>query len=367
MSNSEGIPIRRLVINDPKDMPLHYGETPGGSIYSTTPGGTRIYYDRTFLLSRRDSPLTRSPPSKLPYIPEVTLIPDPSKGDSSGSNSTNQDETSEQQKSPLTKKEFIYEIYFVFLSFIRLLLIKILPIWDWTTIYTSACFVNNPFFNNSLELSECDKCINTTGVLRESNVTFFNFTKTVYLKHLPVIVDDATQTWTATRKLNLKKLFKLYVEDPILSEHDLCRFESNIRLYNQPGGADRLFNDYLSNTRRPFMAQWNNCKRETLKVLRSYYSKPYFLPASVGQTLMGNWFFVSFGLHKETEPLQKIPLGENWVWIAQLQGAGRIELRPKYPCENLCKIIDAIELNHGDLSTYLNLFIHIYTMHFTSH
>ncbi|CAF1058950.1 unnamed protein product [Adineta ricciae] len=105
MSNSEGIPIRRLVINDPKDMPLHYGETPGGSIYSTTPGGTRIYYDRTFLLSRRDSPLTRSPPSKLPYIPEVTLIPDPSKGDSSGSNSTNQDETSEQQKSPLTKKD----------------------------------------------------------------------------------------------------------------------------------------------------------------------------------------------------------------------------------------------------------------------
>lgn len=91
MSSTEGIPIRRLVVHDPKDMPLHYGETPGGSIFSTTPGGmfiasflffsfrflkkqficlgTRIYYDRAFLLSRRDSPLTRSPP-KLPYIPE---------------------------------------------------------------------------------------------------------------------------------------------------------------------------------------------------------------------------------------------------------------------------------------------------------
>jgi hypothetical protein len=39
MSSRDGIPIRRLVINDPKDMPVHYGETPGGSIYSTTPGG----------------------------------------------------------------------------------------------------------------------------------------------------------------------------------------------------------------------------------------------------------------------------------------------------------------------------------------
>ncbi|CAF3245398.1 unnamed protein product [Rotaria socialis] len=78
MSSTEGIPIRRLVVHDPKDMPLHFGETPGGSIFSTTPGGTRIYYDRAFLLSRRDSPMTRSPPH-LPYIPEVTLIPEPEK------------------------------------------------------------------------------------------------------------------------------------------------------------------------------------------------------------------------------------------------------------------------------------------------
>jgi len=81
MSSTEGIPIRRLVVHDPKDMPLHYGETPGGSVFSTTPGGTRIYYDRAFLLSRRDSPMTRSPPN-LPFIPEVTLIPEPSKSGS---------------------------------------------------------------------------------------------------------------------------------------------------------------------------------------------------------------------------------------------------------------------------------------------
>lgn len=88
MSSTEGIPIRRMVVHDPKDMPLHYGETPGGSIFSTTPGGTRIYYDRAFLLSRRDSPMTRSPPH-LPFIPEVTLIPDPNKNDDSGDNGTN--------------------------------------------------------------------------------------------------------------------------------------------------------------------------------------------------------------------------------------------------------------------------------------
>ncbi|CAF1381329.1 unnamed protein product [Didymodactylos carnosus] len=125
---SEGIPIRRLTVHDPSEMPLSYGTTPGGSIFSTTPGGTRIYYDRQFLLSRRDSPLTRSPPVNLPFIPEVTLIPNPagsgtgtlqngtagsnkkipslsvtslsenSKHNSSGNNNTNQPQQQQQQQ-----------------------------------------------------------------------------------------------------------------------------------------------------------------------------------------------------------------------------------------------------------------------------
>lgn len=108
MSSTEGIPIRRLVVNDPKDMPLHYGETPGGSIFSTTPGGSRIYYDRAFLLSRRDSPMTRSPPS-LPFIPEVTLIPEPEKSNNVVENGVKTDKkertNSSVEKSNLSTSE----------------------------------------------------------------------------------------------------------------------------------------------------------------------------------------------------------------------------------------------------------------------
>uniref|UniRef100_A0A7N9AV05 Eukaryotic translation initiation factor 4E-binding protein 1-like n=1 Tax=Mastacembelus armatus TaxID=205130 RepID=A0A7N9AV05_9TELE len=48
-----------------------YSSTPGGTLFSTTPGGTRIIYDRKFLLQCRTSPLTRTPPN-LPDIPGVT-------------------------------------------------------------------------------------------------------------------------------------------------------------------------------------------------------------------------------------------------------------------------------------------------------
>jgi hypothetical protein len=48
----------------------------------------------------------------------------------------------------------------------------------------------------------------------------------------------------------------LFIEDSILAEYDLCYFEANIRNYNQPGGADKLFNDYLNGKRRSFVVHW---------------------------------------------------------------------------------------------------------------
>ncbi|KAL1771451.1 eukaryotic translation initiation factor 4E-binding protein 1 [Sigmodon hispidus] len=39
---------------------------------STTPGGTRIIYDRKFLMECRNSPVAKTPPKDLPAIPGVT-------------------------------------------------------------------------------------------------------------------------------------------------------------------------------------------------------------------------------------------------------------------------------------------------------
>ncbi|CAF3457638.1 unnamed protein product [Rotaria sp. Silwood1] len=76
-------------------MTLHNEETARGNIYSTTPDGTRIYYDRTFLLSRRESPMTRSLPLNFSYIPEVTLIPEPYSNRTSVDNGINTNDTAE--------------------------------------------------------------------------------------------------------------------------------------------------------------------------------------------------------------------------------------------------------------------------------
>ncbi|ESO87446.1 hypothetical protein LOTGIDRAFT_220154 [Lottia gigantea] len=63
---------RRVILHDAAHMPNDYSSTPGGTIFSTTPGGTRIVYDRAFLLQCRNSPLTKSPPPNMAKIPGVT-------------------------------------------------------------------------------------------------------------------------------------------------------------------------------------------------------------------------------------------------------------------------------------------------------
>ncbi|NXX97883.1 4EBP3 protein, partial [Centropus bengalensis] len=55
-------------------IPEGYSSTPGGTIYSTTPGGSRITYDRKFLLECKNSPVARTPPCCLPQIPGVTSL-----------------------------------------------------------------------------------------------------------------------------------------------------------------------------------------------------------------------------------------------------------------------------------------------------
>ncbi|XP_041706724.1 eukaryotic translation initiation factor 4E-binding protein 1 [Coregonus clupeaformis] len=71
-TTSRAIPTSHpVIINDVALMPQEYSTTPEGTLFSTTPGGTRIIYDRKFLLECRTSPLTRTPPC-LPDIPGVT-------------------------------------------------------------------------------------------------------------------------------------------------------------------------------------------------------------------------------------------------------------------------------------------------------
>ncbi|XP_066246272.1 eukaryotic translation initiation factor 4E-binding protein [Euwallacea similis] len=68
IKSTEAIPIKRVLVNDPSEMPSCCSETPGGTAFSTTPGGTKILYEKRFLLNLRNSPISQTPPTN--DIPE---------------------------------------------------------------------------------------------------------------------------------------------------------------------------------------------------------------------------------------------------------------------------------------------------------
>lgn len=51
---------------------VEISQSVGGTLYGTTPGGTRIKYDKDHLMYLRFSPQSKTPPRNFPVIPGVT-------------------------------------------------------------------------------------------------------------------------------------------------------------------------------------------------------------------------------------------------------------------------------------------------------
>ncbi|XP_035167767.1 eukaryotic translation initiation factor 4E-binding protein 2-like [Oxyura jamaicensis] len=71
-SQSRAIPTRTVALSDATQLPPAHCTPAGGSLPAPAWGGTRIIYDRKFLLDRRNSPMAQTPPCHLPDIPGVT-------------------------------------------------------------------------------------------------------------------------------------------------------------------------------------------------------------------------------------------------------------------------------------------------------
>ncbi|KAI7863312.1 eukaryotic translation initiation factor 4E binding protein-domain-containing protein [Spinellus fusiger] len=69
---SAAIPVAIRRNNLDVSLPSNYSTTPSGTIYSSTPGGTRVIYDRDTLLALSSSQLAQTPPVGMAYVAGVT-------------------------------------------------------------------------------------------------------------------------------------------------------------------------------------------------------------------------------------------------------------------------------------------------------
>ena len=68
-SGVHSIPIPVSSRQSPGDDSMSSSSSSSPSSLSSSPGGSKIVYERSFLINMRNSPLARTPPRNLPNIP----------------------------------------------------------------------------------------------------------------------------------------------------------------------------------------------------------------------------------------------------------------------------------------------------------
>lgn len=144
------------------------------------------------------------------------------------------------------------------------------------------------------EPENCDFCTSITSVNKISNISpsefYDQYTKLVK----PAVVTDATENWPASKRFNFN-FFKNLYENVKLDENigKNCQFFPYQTEFKSLAEVFRM-SEARANLRpgeKPWYVGWNNCNDNAGKILRQYYSKPYFF-GNHSENIAMSWIFM---------------------------------------------------------------------------
>ncbi|CAL1685504.1 unnamed protein product [Lasius platythorax] len=233
-----------------------------------------------------------------------------------------------------------------FTALSRLLLIKVLPIWNWQPLYYENCMINNPFYNDyTITEEDCVTCEALETIDRLSDVRYRNLVDNYLSRDAPAIITDAMDSWAVmnTDYFWFDNITHLYLENERLMETVPCALTSNLRT----GSSDLAA--FLRRVHAPEVAKWfvhwQNCDINAVKVLRKYYQRPYFLSSTVSPAHF-NWVLMSSDYNSPS--YKKVELDSGLIALAQLRGATQLRLTPINPCNSSCPELIA-DLHQGEM------------------
>lgn len=248
-----------------------------------------------------------------------------------------------------TSEAYMYKNHFHALS--RLAMIKLLPFWDWTSMFYKSCLISNPFFkSSSLDMKDCISCESFEKIERISEVSFNNLVDDYISRDLPVIVEDAMFSWPImnTDYFYFQNITDAYLNNEKLYDTVPCVLVSNIRT----GSNDLL--PFLKRIKNPradkWFVHWQNCDINAVKALRKFYQRPYFLSTSVAPAHF-NWILMSSDY--KTNLYKKLELDSGLIILAQLRGSTSFKLIPHHPCNETCpQLVE--NLKEGEMLVFTN-------------
>ncbi|CAL1528422.1 unnamed protein product [Lymnaea stagnalis] len=220
--------------------------------------------------------------------------------------------------------------------------IQILPLWDWTQLYHSPCWVNNPLYVvTGLQLSDCEICEAVDRVSKVSQVNGRQLMDEFIKRDVPVIVTDGLKDWPLAKNMTILKLAETYRGNTALNQHDSCGFSSSVK----NGDHMKVLSLARVNKLDKFYAHWKNCNFEAAKAFRKLYQRPYFLPSSVS-LLPTSW--VSISANYSSRLYKPVDMTWDLLLFMQVKGKSRVKLQPWEPCTEVCSSFEEF-LHEGEI------------------
>ncbi|XP_037951075.1 uncharacterized protein LOC119686092, partial [Teleopsis dalmanni] len=193
---------------------------------------------------------------------------------------------------------------------------------------------------------KCDFCENISKVARVRTITSNEFESQYAYSATPVIVEDATQNWTALTKFDYWYFRDVYQNSKRKQKILDCQFLPYKTGFKNILQALDMSEERVALQRgtTPWYFGWSNCNPDTAEEFRKHYGRPYFLPAASENNAV-DWFFIGtsgLGAHMHIDNVH-LP-----SWQAQLSGSKRWVLAPPPECYFKCKQMDVV-VNKGDI------------------
>ncbi|KPJ13035.1 hypothetical protein RR48_05423 [Papilio machaon] len=233
----------------------------------------------------------------------------------------------------------------------RMLLIRLLPIWDWTPLYYNKCLIQRSqphnLDNDLISPADCISCESIQTIARVSDSNYNEVFNHHLLRGAPVIVEDAHYDWSLSRDLNLTSFIG---DDDRLRDSVPCRVLTNIRLGRQPMDLEEIVSRITSTSIPSWFVHFQNCDIRAVKSFRLLAPRPYFLSPHIPPSHF-NWLLLS--KNYDTHRYKFLELDVGLIIMSQLKGKNFIQLKPRAPCEDICYTLN-LELIEGETLVLAN-------------
>ncbi|XP_060651427.1 uncharacterized protein LOC132788124 [Drosophila nasuta] len=239
----------------------------------------------------------------------------------------------------------------------RLLLIQLLPYWDWTPYYYNRCLIERaepadskinepkPLGRHETRWENCVLCESLNTIPIASNVSY-SMLETEYLERgLPVIVTDCQVQQDLDSLLQ-----RINDKTPQLLSSKPCDVSTNLllrHLFNIDAALEKISGYQATASSMAWHLQFRNCETKSVKASRVYAPRPYYYPRHL-EPFYSSWLLMA---HNTRRPLQEIYV-RGLIFVQQLSGHFELRLRPKQPCDgNVCPNLSLL-LSAGECLVY---------------